>query len=418
MVSRASLANSWGQALNYALVRDNDIPVQRGIKAIGSPRLITFVLRLSRPGDLSKALKLEEEMALRMGADSCRISRYFGEVVVEVPLPRSLWNILDAATLTLGEGLWLSLGKTSRMSPVRCKLDTPNIAPVLVAGRTGSGKTEALRLMVWQLAKQNTSEDLGLILFDPKKSKFGVFSRLPHLLMPILFTPRQAFNALRWLMVELDMRLQSGETCPAIVFVVDELIEMLRVDERAAGGALGRLAQLGRDRGIHLILATQRPDRRYMDRLAAANLGLRLVGRVADTTEARVACGLGGSGAHKLCDSGDFLGVVAGTIQRLAIALVSDKDLESLPAMESPPVMPKVRDINLGALVDGEKREGGEVFSYVEYATALTGWGIGRLKQALRIGQPRATRLRQSWATPVLGELSKLGFEVKHVEET
>ena len=152
MATRAQLANSWGKALRYALIRDNEIPVQQAIKAIGSPRLLTFIIRLGRPGDLSAVLKLEEELALRMGADSCRASRYFGDVIVEVPLPRSLWTTLDASSLTLGKGLWLSLGKTSRGKPVTCKLDMPCIAPVLVAGRTGSGKTETLRLMIWQLA--------------------------------------------------------------------------------------------------------------------------------------------------------------------------------------------------------------------------------------------------------------------------
>jgi S-DNA-T family DNA segregation ATPase FtsK/SpoIIIE len=181
--------------------------------------------------------------------------------------------------------------------------------------------------MVWQLALQNDPEDLKFILFDPKRDKFSVFSRLPHLIMPVLHTARRSFSALGWLMKELDRRLKEEESTPAIVFVVDELIELMRVDERIAGGALGRLAQLGRERGIHLILATQRPDRRYMDRLAAANLGLRLVGRVADAVEANVACGIGGTGAHKLCDAGDFLGIVSGSVQRIAIALVSDDDL-------------------------------------------------------------------------------------------
>ena len=413
MTTRSQLANSWGRAITYSLTRDNEIPLQRtrGIRAIASPRLITFVLSLQSPKDLAKVLKLDEEIALRMGASSCRVSRQFGEVVVEVPLPKSLWGTLNASSLTLNKGLWLSLGRTSRMTPVRCKLDMPYIAPVLVAGRTGSGKTETLRLIIWQLAKQNGPEDLQLVLFDPKRDKFGVFSRLPHLAMPILHSSRQSFSALRWLMLELNRRLESGESHPSIIFVVDELIEMLRVDESIAGGSLGRLAQLGRERGIHLILATQRPDRKYMDRLAAANLGLRLVGRVSDAVEANVACGIGGSGAQRLCGAGDFLGIVSGTVQRLAIALVSEALLDKLSKTEEPPKMPYIKDVDLGSMI-GEGGKDEVIFTHREYATALTGTGISRLKQALKIGQPRATRLRQAWAEPVLKELNELGYTV------
>jgi len=212
-------------------------------------------------------------------------------------------------------------------------------------------------------------------------------------------------------MIELNRRLESGESHPSIIFVVDELIEMLRVDETIAGGSLGRLAQLGRERGIHLILATQRPDRKYMDRLAAANLGLRLVGHVADAVEANVACGVGGTGAQKLCGAGDFLGIVSGSVQRLAIALVSNKDLEKLPATEGPPKMPYVKEVDLSRMI-GEGGKDEVIFSHHEYAMALTGIGIGRLKQRLKIGQPRATRLRQDWAEPVLAEVDKLGYVV------
>jgi len=413
MTTRRQLADSWARAVTYSLENDNEIPIQRtkGVQVIGSPRLLTFVISLKSPKDLSATLKLEEEMALRMGASSCRISRQYGDVVVEVPLPKSLWGTLHASALTLGKGLWLSLGQTSLMKPVTCKLDIPCIAPVLVAGRTGSGKTEALRLIIWQLAKQNEPEDLQLVLFDPKRSRFEAFSKLPHLAMPVLHSTKQSFSALRWLMLELNRRLESGETHPNIVFIVDELIEMLRANEAVAGGSLGRLAQLGRERGIHLILATQRPDRKYMDRLAAANLGLRLVGRVADTVEANVACGCGNSGAHKLCGQGDFLGVVSGSIQRLAIALVSEKELSKLPAMEGPPKMPHVGEVDLAGMVD-EQYKNGSVFTPAEYAASLSGVGISRLKRMLKIGQPRATRLRQTWAEPVLEELKRLGYTV------
>jgi len=218
-------------------------------------------------------------------------------------------------------------------------------------------------------------------------------------------------------MRELDERLKSGNKSPTIVFVVDEIIELMRIDEHAAGGALGRLAQLGRERGIHLILATQRPDRRYMDRLSVANLGLRLVGRVADSVESTLACGIGGVGAHRLCGPGDFLGVVSGGVQRIAIALVDDGDLAKLPATENPPEMPNIKDIDIEAMLGEGLKSNGGAFTSKEYAVAATGIGIGKLKQVLGVGQPRATRLRQEWAIPMLEELSVLGYGVQKVSK-
>jgi len=375
------------------------------------------MVRLVRPADLPNVLKLGGQLALSLGVESCRVARNFGDVIIESPLPRMLRTTIDAETLGLKKGLWITLGNTSLMRPVSCKLNGHNIAPILVAGRTGSGKTEALRLMIWQLALQNDPEDLNIIIMDPKNERLSNFSRLPHLAMPIAITPEQGYKALKWLVWKLSKRLESGESSPSIVFFVDELIELMRMDMKTVAAALGRLAALGRERGIHLVLATQRPDRKYIDKLAVANLGLRLVGLTGDTTEATVAAGQGGTEAHKLSGSGDMIGVVAGSVNRLQMALVGDASLDRLPKMDNPPLEPEFEDVDLSSmLVDGGNGDIRSGYTPIEIATALTGKGIMSLKSLLGMGQPRAQRLRDDWAVPILGKLNESGYSLDRKE--
>ena len=425
-MKRKELAGKWGNALAYMLASsDNDVPLSMvyqhhlgravpRIRAIGSSRLITFAFHLQRPSDLRKVMKLGEEMAVHIGASNCRIIRHYSEVLVEVPLPKSLWSILPAEGLERKGGVWLTLGKTALMSPVHCKLDGHNIAPILVAGRTGAGKTEVLRLVIWELATQNEPEDLKMILMDPKRRRFAPFERLPHLAMPIISTVQDGVRAVGWLLSVLNERLESGVTHPRYVFVVDELIELMR--EGIVGDALGRIAQLGRECGIHMILSTQRPDRKYIDKLAAANLGLRLVGLVGDTTEATIAAGRGGTKAHLLCGGGDMLGIVADADPiRIQIALVSEKSLAKLPVMDGPPLAIALNDVNLAAMVSSNtaSRPGPPPLPFTarEVAVGLMGKGIVKLRQELAMGQPRATRLRER-CVGILDELGESGYNV------
>jgi len=423
-VTRRRLAEGWGRAIYKTLVGDNGIAIQGlppsgrpYIRVVSCPRLLTFMVKLARPADLSDVLKLGGQLALSLGVENCRVVRNFGDVIVEAPLPRTLWTNVDAETLKLKGGLWITLGNTSLMRPVSCKLNGHNIAPILVAGRTGSGKTEALRLMIWQLALQNEPKDLNIIVMDPKNGRLANFARLPHLAMPIAVTPEQGYEALKWLVWKLSKRLENGENSPSIVFFVDELIELMRVDMKTVAAALGRLAALGRERGIHLVLATQRPDRKYIDKLAVANLGLRLIGLVGDTTEATVAAGQGGTEAHKLCGAGDMIGVVAGSVNRLQIAYVKDTALDRLPKMDSPPPPSEFESIDLASmLTDGGNGGVQSNFTPSEIAAAMAGNGIMALKRLLGMGQPRAQRLRDNWAVPIMDKLGESGYVLSRKE--
>jgi len=279
---------------------------------------------------------------------------------------------------------------------------------MLIAGRTGSGKTECMRTLIWRLAQQNTPEQLKMVIYDPKR-KFQAVHRLPHLLLPLLQMPEDAMRGLAWLTQELHKR-KSGdsETVPLIVCFIDELIDIMQHNEDAAKEYLGTLARMGRELGISMIMGTQRPSRKYMDVLTAANVGLRIAGKVPDTSEATMATGIGGSGAHLLLNAGDML-AVGSEIHRIQVALTSIRHFAGLPQTAEPPQMPEAPDTVGTALLS---RLGAPPFTVKQYAMGLTGKGIMALKDALNIGQPRATKLRE-WAKPLLAQLEELGYNVK-----
>ena len=157
-------------------------------------------------------------------------------------------------------------------------------------------------------------------------------------------------------------------------------------------------------------MATQRPDRANLDKLGAANIGLRLVGTVADTVEAKVATGLAATGAHLLNGKGDMLACLAGKVNRLQTAMVEPRQLERLPTGEIEQCYPYQLD-DLRRTMSSEICTGISMpFTPREMALALTDIGIMKLKERLRMGQEKATILR-NYALEVMAESVRLREE-------
>lgn len=406
--TRRELANRWATTLVNSLMYEYDVPVQLPIQGIPSPRLMTFAVRLGGAKKLPNLLRLGEQMALTLSAQSCRVFRDYGNVIFEIPLPDGLCRELPFESLSVKGGLWLTLGLTSKMTPVHCRLNSPNIAPILVAGRTGAGKTEAIRLMIWELITHNTPDKLKLVVYDPK-GKFPGLANSTHLATPLLQSPQDAISGVSWLMQELTNRMSRDEYPYRIVFIIDELLEYMGIDN-VLGKALGRLASLGREADMHTIMATQRPDRNHLDRIGAANIGFRLVGATTDTVEAKLATGLPQTGANKLSGKGDMLGVLAGATHRVQTALVPTSNFDNLDRAVLDTYSYGMGDLK--RLLSGGIDTACFPFTQRELATALTDIGILKLKKELRMGQDKATRLR-NYATGVLSELGHLGCSIQ-----
>jgi S-DNA-T family DNA segregation ATPase FtsK/SpoIIIE len=294
-----------------------------------SPRWVRFEVETALGSKITAVQALKEELALALGAPAVRIARQGSSLAVEVPRddpqPVRLLPLLEK----LGPlpPLTALLGMAGDGRPLLLRLPSPEVAHVLVAGTTGSGKTALLRSLAFSLAARNRQAALQLLLIDPKGRGLAPLGELPHALTDVVQDSAQAVEVLAWLVAEMERRDAIGHDRPHIVVLIDELGDLLAVGGREAEGALQRVAARGRESGIHLLAGTQKPSSTVLSSLLKANFPVRLVGRVASAEDARVAAGVKASGAERLLGRGDFVAVAAGGVTRFQAAYAAPDEL-------------------------------------------------------------------------------------------
>jgi S-DNA-T family DNA segregation ATPase FtsK/SpoIIIE len=293
-----------------------------------SPRWIRFLLTPALGARVATVRNLSEELALALGAQDVRVSREGEALAVEMPRPDAepvrLLSLLRS--LPGIPSLTACLGLADDGRPLLLKLPSPDVAHVLVAGTTGSGKTDLMRTMLASLALNNRQSKVQIALIDPKLRGFGPLAALPHALGDVAADPLSALDLLERLVVEMERRDQEGISEPHIVIAVDELYDLLTTGGKEVEVALVRIAQRGREAGLHLIAGVQKPSAAAIGGMLKANFPVRLVGRVGSTEDARVAAGLSGTGAEKLLGRGDFLCIAAGQTIRFQAAWIPARD--------------------------------------------------------------------------------------------
>jgi S-DNA-T family DNA segregation ATPase FtsK/SpoIIIE len=295
-------------------------------------RLVRFELSVAPQVKLSRLSALAEELALAVGAVSCRIQRVRDTIQVEVT--RDSAGVVQFGELCALLGhvppATAVLGTDGNGQPLLLRLTSPSIAHVLVSGTTGSGKTALARAMLCSLARFNRPSDLGLMLIDPKRRGMAEPARLPNLLRPLAGTTEEAANLLSQLTREMERRDAGAYTRPRIVVAIDELADLLQSGGAAIEQPLTRLLQRGREAGIHIIACTQKPSAEALSGLIRANFPTRIAGKVTSASDARTATGLAATGAEKLSGRGEFLLIAAGQTVRFQGAWVTAKDFESV----------------------------------------------------------------------------------------
>jgi S-DNA-T family DNA segregation ATPase FtsK/SpoIIIE len=320
------------------------------------PRLVRFQVSTPLGVRVKQVAGLAEELALSLGAPACRVYRDGGEVQVEVPRrDAQTVHLLDLCRRLAAQGprghdtvppVTAVLGLDQEGVPLLLRLPSPNVAHVLVAGTTGSGKTALARTLVASLALHNTQRSLQLVLIDPKGRGFLPFQGLPHLLVPVVTRADEALPVLQRLVAEMERR--DAEACaeprrstcaepgksacaePRLVVFLDELADLVQVGGRELEALLTRLTQRGREAGIHLVACTQKPMAAVIGSLVKSNFPVRLVGSVASPEDAKVASGLAATGAELLLGQGDFLVVAKGQVTRMQAAYVSVNEVRRL----------------------------------------------------------------------------------------
>lgn len=325
-----------------------------------TPRAVQFHLAPALGTKVSKVQSLADELALALGASNVRVSRQGNTMQIEVPrddaqpvrlLPLMARLVADprkgtgqpAASLRRSAAhqerreaqtsfslppFTAVLGMCDDGAPLLMRLASPDVAHVLISGTTGSGKTALCQTMILSLAMTHRRSQLQFVLIDPKRRAFAPFASLPHLLWPLIDNAPDAVGAmgeLGKLMEARDYAAGASQTAPTpcIVVVLDELADLMQAAGKPLGEHLTRLAQRGREAGIHVIACTQKPSSQVLGTLIRANFPARLVGKVVSPEDARVAAGIGGTGAERLAGRGDFLAVAAGQVLRFKGAYVS-----------------------------------------------------------------------------------------------
>ncbi|MDO9047844.1 MAG: DNA translocase FtsK 4TM domain-containing protein [Methylobacter sp.] len=326
------------------------------------PVITRFELQPAAGVKVSRISTLSKDLARALSVTSVRIVEIIpGKSVVGLEIPNreremvTLRELLVSAPFEKSKSmLTLAMGKDISGTPMVA--DLGKMPHALVAGTTGSGKSVAINTMILSLLYKATPEQVRLIMIDPKMLELSVYEGIPHLLTPVVTDMKEASNALRWAVAEMERRyklmskmgvrnlagfnqliedatargetirdpmfqminpLEEGEeyptlnTLPSIVIVIDELADMMMIVGKKVEELIARLAQKARAAGIHLILATQRPSVDVLTGLIKANVPTRISFQVSSRIDSRTILDQGG--AETLLGNGDMLFLPSGT---------------------------------------------------------------------------------------------------------
>jgi S-DNA-T family DNA segregation ATPase FtsK/SpoIIIE len=396
------------------------------IGTVAGPHITRYELRLAPGTKVAKVAQLKDDLAYALAATDIRILAPIpGKQAVGVEVPNAKRRIVrlgdvfqqppsDWSPLTV----WL--GKDVAGKAIGA--DLAKMPHQLVAGTTGAGKSGAINAMLSSVLLRATPHDVRLVLVDPKQVELNHYESIPHLLTPVITSPRMAANALQNLVREMEQRYgimslartrslnelnrarekRSEAPLPYILCVIDELADLMMVAPADVEDSIIRLAQKARAVGIHLVLATQSPRVDVITGMIKANVPSRIAFAVSSQTDSRVI--LDQNGAESLLGQGDMLFSPVGTsrLQRIQGAYIDETQIAKLTEFWRRQGEPEFRE-ELLEEVEQESTEGApdefdpdedplleEAIALVaEMGTAST----SMLQRRLRLGYTRAGRL-------------------------
>lgn len=369
---------------------------------------------------VNRIVTLSDDLALAMKALQVRIVAPIpGEsaVGIEIPNPvreevlfRDILESMEFSIASSQKPLPLALGKDIFGRPVVTDLaDMPHL---LVAGATGSGKSVALNSMILSVLFSASPERVRLLMIDPKRLELTQYEGIPHLLRPVVVQAREAAKALRKIVFEMEHRYQilaergvrnikdcnaKGSPLPYIVVIIDELADLMMVASRDVEESIGRLAQMARACGIHLILATQRPSVDVLTGVIKANFPARISFSVSSKTDSRTI--LDSNGAEQLLGKGDmlFLSPGSGRITRIHGSYVSEEDTRKVVnhvRTQKGPQFDMSESLEASSHSEGEAGERDELYQKSIDLVISTGQASASfIQRRMRVGYPRAARM-------------------------
>ena len=326
------------------------------IRTYSGPVVTTFEFKPAPNVPVRKILNLQDDLAMALRAQTIRIQAPIpGKDVVGIEIPNSdietiyLREVLESEIFSTAKSeLTIALGKDIVGAPF--VTDLKKLPHLLIAGTTGSGKSVGINAMLLSLLYRNSPQTLRLIMIDPKMLEFSMYEGIPHLLTPVITEAKKAVNVLENLVSEMErryklmaasktkniesynakMKEQGEASLPFIVVIIDELADLMMTSGKDVEFSIGRLAQMARASGIHLIVATQRPSVDVVTGLIKANLPSRISYRVGQKIDSKVI--LDQLGAESLLGRGDMLFTPPGSpgLVRLHAPFASEAEIETI----------------------------------------------------------------------------------------
>jgi S-DNA-T family DNA segregation ATPase FtsK/SpoIIIE len=318
---------------------------------VSGPHVSRFELRLAPGTKVKKVTELANDIAYALASTDIRILAPIpGKQAVGVEVPNRTRKMVRLGDIYAGRPEKTSplvawLGKGIDGNPVWT--DIAKMPHVLVAGTTGSGKSGCVNAILSSILMQASPNEVRLVLVDPKQVELNHYENVPHLLTPVVTSPRLAANVLSNLIGEMEsrygimseararnlgelnrVRVKKGEApLPHILCVIDELADLMMVAPAEVEDSIIRLAQKSRATGIHLVLATQRPSTDIITGTIKVNIPSRIAFAVSSQTDSRVILDQGG--AEALLGQGDMLFRGAGTskLQRVQGAFITEDEI-------------------------------------------------------------------------------------------
>jgi len=327
------------------------------IQVTKGPSVTRFELQPHVGVKVSKIVNLADDIALNLAASGVRIEAPIpGKAAVGIEVPNKdlsavfLREVIESEEFTLAKkNLAFALGKDIAGNCVVG--DLSKMPHLLIAGATGSGKSVCINTLLISLLYKYTPQEVKLLLIDPKVVELNIYNGIPHLLIPVVTEPKKAAGALNWAVNEMTRRYklfadnnvrniegyndfaEKGiieEKLPWIIIIIDELADLMMVCPNDVEEYIGRLAQMARAAGMHLVIATQRPSVDVITGVIKANIPSRISFAVSSQIDSRTI--LDSSGAEKLLGKGDMLYYPVGESKPLRIqgAFVSEEEVETV----------------------------------------------------------------------------------------